>query len=101
MSFICRLFCPACPPEHDGLDHPHRQQEAPTRRSIVIFGRRTRRANEAFKSTGDFARPRTRGQFRISAELRPSLNFCTALAAREDLSSRLDGRPKHYEAMQL
>jgi hypothetical protein len=28
-------------------------------------------------------------------------NFCTALAAREDLPSRLDGRPEHYEAMQL
>jgi hypothetical protein len=55
------------------------QQEAPTRRSKVIFGRRTRRANEAFKSTGDFAWPRTRDQFRISGELRPSLNFCRTL----------------------
>ena len=58
---------------------PHRTTTAPTRRSKVIFGRRTRRANEAFKSTGDFAWPRTRDQFRISGELRPSLNFCRTL----------------------
>ena len=59
------------------------QQAAPTRRSTVIFGRRTPRANEIFKSTGVFAWPRTRGQFRISGELQP-LNFCRTLPWRRE-----------------
>jgi hypothetical protein len=59
------------------------QQAAPTRTSTVIFGRRTRRANETFKSTGVFAWPRTRGQFRISGELQP-LNFCRTLPWRRE-----------------
>jgi hypothetical protein len=49
-----------------------------------------------------FAWPRMRGQFRISGELRPSLNFCGILPwQRERIGCRLDFKPEHYEARQL
>ena len=44
-TFICRLFSPACPPEHDGLDHPHRTTRGANEK-IQSYFRETNSAGE-------------------------------------------------------